>query len=75
MRTAIRWAILAVACLAMAFSLAPLTAHATTPQNPNSGGDSGSSGSSWKVVCSYDSQDHFLGKTCTSGGTDSCACP
>ena len=76
MKAAARWAILVLACLAMTFSLAPSTAHATiTPQNPNSGGETGSGGATWTVVCSYDSQDHFLGKTCTSGGRYTCACP
>ena len=76
MKTAVRWAILVVACLAMSFSLAPTTAHAiVTPQNPNPGGDAGSGGATWQVTCSYDSHGHLIGKICASGGRYTCACP
>lgn len=68
-------AVLIVACLAVVISLAPLVAHSTIlPQNQTGPGEA-DGGRTWKVTCQYDANDHFMGKTCTSGGPDSCACP
>ena len=68
-------AALLIACLAIVFSLAPVVAHALTPQNqvgpvPTDGG-----GASWTVTCSYDAQERLISKSCTSGGSSSCSCP
>lgn len=60
---------LILACLAMAVSVLPL--FADDVQDPGSG----TGGTLWTVVCTYNGQEQLISKTCTSGGSSSCNCP
>ncbi len=64
--------LLAMALVAMLFSLSPLVA--TDYQDYSSGGGSGGN-SSWQVTCTYNGQEQLLSKSCTSGGRRCCNCP
>ena len=56
---AVKGAVLLIACLAVVASMAPVVAHALTPQNPTGPGDPSGSGGGWKVTCTYDAQERF----------------
>ena len=60
--------VLLVACLAMVVSVVPLFAEDDV-QDPGSG-----QGTAWKVTCVY-SATELISRTCTSGGSFTCACP
>lgn len=66
----VKGALMILAVLAVMASFGPLSAQTEEHKDDGSGG----SGTLWHVTCQYDGNDVLLSKTCTSGGSHSCAC-
>lgn len=64
--------VLALACLAMLLSIAPLFAQIDY-QDLGTDGNGGAGG--WNVTCVYNGDGAITSKTCTSGGPKVCQCP
>ncbi len=69
----VKIAVLAIACLAMLISMAPLVA--VDEQDYTPGGSGGGSGATWRVTCNYNGYEQLVSKSCSSGGNQTCSCP
>lgn len=68
----VKGTVMVLGLLAILASVGTLSVEAQYHEDPNPGGGSG--GSLWHVTCQYDGNNVLLSKTCTSGGSFSCAC-